>query len=171
KKSKHGGAGTSEDNSGDEDADKKTIVAEAEEKKDNDDDDDEDGELIADEHMVDGKVSWKIANAYLKAMSYPKAMICIAFFLIREGVHVSVNLWLRYWISESEARDRDGADSRPVSYYLAGYAILVMIFMGFDVNVNYLSEVVCGIQAAKTLHNRLITHVLRLPMSFFDTTP
>ncbi|KAG0038711.1 Canalicular multispecific organic anion transporter 1, partial [Gryganskiella cystojenkinii] len=170
KKSKHGGAGTSEDNSGDEDADKKATVAEAEE-KDNDDDGDEDGELIANEHMVIGKVSWRTANAYLKAMSYPKAMICIAFFLIGEVFQVSINLWLRYWISESEARDRDGADSRPVSYYLTGNAILVLIFMGFDISSNYICGVVCGIQAAKTLHNRLITRVLRLPMSFFDTTP
>ncbi|KAG0204740.1 hypothetical protein BGX28_003401 [Mortierella sp. GBA30] len=32
-------------------------------------------------------------------------------------------------------------------------------------------EVVCGIRAAKTLHDVLLTRVLRLPMSFFDTTP
>lgn len=97
--------------------------------------------------------------------------MCVAFFIIGQSCHVGTNLWLRYWISESEARDRDGGEPRPISFYLMGYGALVVLFMMCDITVNYVSEVVCGIQAATTLHNRLITRVLRLPMSFFDTTP
>ena len=61
-KGKHG-AGTSEDNLADEDADKTTLVAEADKKND-----DENGELIADESMVSGKVGWKTFDVYLRAM-------------------------------------------------------------------------------------------------------
>ncbi|KAF9962636.1 hypothetical protein BGZ72_000056 [Mortierella alpina] len=34
-----------------------------------------------------------------------------------------------------------------------------------------MANVVCALQGAKTLHERLLSRVLRLPMSFFDTTP
>ena len=98
------------------------------------------------------------------ARSYPKAIVCVVFCLLRELIQVSTNLWLRYWISETEARDQDGAAPRTVSFYLAGYGVLVLFFLCFDITVNYISMVVCGIQAAKTLHERLITRILRLPM-------
>jgi len=84
---------------------------------------------------------------------------------------MSTNFWLRYWISDSQEREKNGEDARPVSYYLMGYGRLVLLYMFFDLVSNYTTEVVCGIQASKVLYDRLMTRVLRLPMSFFDVTP
>ncbi|KAF9968528.1 hypothetical protein BGZ70_002765 [Mortierella alpina] len=136
-----------------------------------DDYNDDDGELIADEKMEEGKVGWKIVQIYAKAVSYKNVAICLLSFVLAQSCHISTNFWLRYWITDMEEREREGQEGRPTSYYLTGYGVLVVLYMFFDVIVNYFTEVVCGIRASNVLYDRLLTRVLRLPMSFFDTTP
>ncbi|KAF9299941.1 hypothetical protein BGZ74_008485 [Mortierella antarctica] len=156
----------------DDDSARNTIVATEETaKKDDDDEDDANGELVSDEKMVDGKVSWKILMVYARAVSLPKAIFCIFMFIAGQAVHISTNLWLRKWINDTEESERTDSTLHPVSYYLLGYGGLVLLFMFFDVLINYVSEVVCGIQGSKVLFNQLLNRVFRLPMSFFDTTP
>ncbi|KAG0288499.1 hypothetical protein BGZ98_004237 [Dissophora globulifera] len=121
--------------------------------------------------MMEGRVGWKILLIYAKAASYRNALFCIMLFVLAQACHIGTNFWLRYWISDSEARERDGQEMRPVSYYLIGYARLVVLYMCLDVVVNYTTEVVCGIRASKVIYDQLLTRVLRLPMSFFDVTP
>lgn len=98
-------------------------------------------------------------------------MFCILLFVMAQACHLSTNFWLRYWISDSQQRERDGEEGRPASYYLFGYGRLVLVYMFFNVVSDYATEVICGIQASKVLYDRLLTRVLRLPMSFFDVTP
>ncbi|KAF9301686.1 hypothetical protein BG003_002701, partial [Podila horticola] len=156
-----------------DDSARNTIVAteETTKKDDDDDEDDANGELVSDEKMVDGKVSWKILMVYARAVSLPKAIFCIFMFIAGQAVHISTNLWLRKWINDTEDNERTGGTLHPVSYYLLGYGGLVLLFMCFDVLINYVSEVVCGIQGSKVLFNKLLNRIFRLPMSFFDTTP
>ncbi|KAF9355136.1 hypothetical protein BGX26_006959 [Mortierella sp. AD094] len=128
-------------------------------------------ELIADEKMEEGDVGWRIVSIYAKAASYRKALTCIALFIFAQACLISTNFWLRHWVSDTETRERDGSEQRPVSYYLGGYGGLVALYMVLDVIVNYVAEVVCGISASTVLFESLLTRVLRMPMSFFDTTP
>ncbi|KAF9992335.1 Multidrug resistance-associated protein 1, partial [Entomortierella chlamydospora] len=132
---------------------------------------DDSGELIAEEKMEEGRVGWNIVAIYAEAASYRNALICIVLVILAQACHISTNFWLRYWISDSESREKDGVEPRPASYYLIGYAQLVVLYLILDIIVNYSIEVVCGIRASKTLYDRLMTRVLRMPMSFFDTTP
>ncbi|KAF9943925.1 hypothetical protein BGZ72_003064, partial [Mortierella alpina] len=101
------------------------------------DGDNDAGELIADEKMEEGKVGWKVVLIYAKAASYVNVMICLTLFILAQLCHISTNFWLRYWIRDLEERERDGHEGRPTSYYLTGYGILVVLFMCFDVVVNY----------------------------------
>ncbi|KAF9909311.1 hypothetical protein EC991_008822 [Linnemannia zychae] len=136
-----------------------------------DDDDNDAGELIADERMEEGKVGWRVAIIYAKAASLRNTVFCLVLFGLAQSCHVSTNFWLRYWISDTEERERTGETGRHVSYYLRGYGMLVLLYMALNVTVNYVTEAVCGIQASKVLHEKLLDRVLRLPMAFFDTTP
>ncbi|KAF8936499.1 hypothetical protein BGZ47_009465 [Haplosporangium gracile] len=151
---------------------KKKNVGEGEDK---DDGDEKDGELIAEETMVDGKVSWKVAMAYTRAVTLKNVFFCVSLFIGGQACQIATNFWLRYWILDMESKEANpSASSSPThstSYYLYGYGILILAFVIMDVLVNYTSEVICGIKASRTIHNTLITRVLRLPMSFFDTTP
>lgn len=98
-------------------------------------------------------------------------MFCLVLFALSQACHVSTNFWLRYWVSDTEERDRSGQVGRPISYYLQGYGMLVLLYMALDIADNYVTEAVCGIQASKVLHENLLDRVLRLPMAFFDVTP
>ncbi|KAF9367094.1 hypothetical protein CPB97_006346, partial [Podila verticillata] len=124
------GESDSEDDSG-----RNTIVAteeEANKKADDDEDDETNGELISDEKMVDGKVGWNILMVYARAVSLPKAIICVCMFIIGQAIHISTNLWLRKWINDAEESERTGNIPHPTLYYLLGYGGIVLLFMIFD---------------------------------------
>ncbi|KAF9131983.1 hypothetical protein BG015_003780, partial [Linnemannia schmuckeri] len=72
---------------------------------------------------------------------------------------------------DSEEEERGGPPAQNVSYYLTVYGFMILFYVILDVFVSYVSQVICGIQAARTLHDALLARILRLPMSFFDTTP
>ncbi|KAG0036336.1 hypothetical protein BGZ82_004362 [Podila clonocystis] len=149
------------------------VTTEKADEKDDDDfeNDDSNGELVTEETVVAGKVGWKILMVYARAISLPKAIFCIFIFIIGRGVHISTSLWLRKWINDTEDNERTGTTLHPVSFYLLGYGGLVLVYMFFDILINYVSEVTCGIQGSTVLFNRLLSRMFRLPMSFFDTTP
>ncbi|KAF9167969.1 hypothetical protein DFQ26_002194 [Actinomortierella ambigua] len=71
-----------------------------------------------------------------------------------------------------DADDREtGSDSNSVAFYLVVYGLLVAVFLVLHVLVNYVAQVVTFLGAAVVIHEALLRRVLRLPMSFFDTTP
>ncbi|KAG0266802.1 Multidrug resistance-associated protein 1 [Mortierella polycephala] len=151
-----------------------TVVEETGIKKDNNDGDGvkgENGELIAEEEMGVGKVGWKIALIYAKAASYRNVLFSVFLIVVAQACHIGTNFWLRYWIIDTDERNRDGRVSRPASYYLMGYGMVVVLYMMLDLVIHYVAQVICGIRASTILYDRLLTRVLRLPMSFFDTTP
>ncbi|KAF9946186.1 Multidrug resistance-associated protein 1, partial [Mortierella alpina] len=116
------------------------------------------GGLIEDEKMEAGKIGWRVVNDYAKAVTYRYAILSIGLFALHQASHIGTNMWLRYWIQDTDG-DQSGEGPHPTSYYLLGYGLLVCIYMVFDMAANYVSsKVVCGIQAARTLHDRLITH-------------
>ncbi|KAI8599972.1 hypothetical protein EDD21DRAFT_378402 [Dissophora ornata] len=125
-----------------------------------------DGALVGAEKVEEGKVGWRVYLDYANAISFGNAVLCLFLYALGQGCQIATNFWLRYWVTAEER-----GDDRPIVFYLVGYALLVVVFVFVDVSVNYMANVVCGIQGAKTLHDRLLTRVLRMPMSFFDTTP
>ncbi|KAF9342072.1 Canalicular multispecific organic anion transporter 1, partial [Mortierella sp. AD094] len=165
-------AGSSSDSEGDG-SERDTIVEEgdASNDKDSQSGDVNSGELVAEEKMESGRVGWNVVLIYARAVSYPYALICISLFIVSQVCHIGTNFWLRYWIFDTESRERNGYEPRPASFYLIGYGGLVILFMCIDVIVNYTSEVICGLRASKVIYDRLLTRILRMPMSFFDTTP
>jgi len=83
-----------------------------------------------------------------------------------QGCQIATNFWLRYWVTADEREDK-----RSIAFFLGGYALLVSGYLIVDVMVSYVANVICGVQGARVIYNDLQTRVLRMPMSFFDTTP
>ncbi|KAG0258853.1 hypothetical protein BGZ95_004854 [Linnemannia exigua] len=107
-----------------------------------------DAQLVLAEETAQSNVGWPLLKAYFKS------------------AQIGVNIWLQHWSSRSEARQRDD-----VPLFLGVYAALVLSYMASDIGVNLIIFVGGGIRSSKLLHDRLADKVLRLPMSFFDTTP
>ncbi|KAF9134617.1 hypothetical protein BGW39_006382 [Mortierella sp. 14UC] len=158
---------------GDVDSERNTIVEEedSDDDKKGDDGKEKSGELVADEAMEEGKVGWNVAHAYVKAVTYRNAILLLTLFASSMGFHILTNLWLRHWISDSEEEEHGGSPAQKASYYLTVYGLMILFYVILDIFLNYTGQVVCGIQASRTLHDALLARILRLPMSFFDTTP
>ncbi|KAG0351717.1 hypothetical protein BG005_008781, partial [Podila minutissima] len=124
------------------------------------------GALVVEETVQVGKIDWKVYLAYAKAISIYNAVICVLLYAFVQACQIATNVWLARWTS-----DTGRGDAQPISYYLAGYSILVGVFLVVDLIVHYIANVVCGLRGAKNLHDRLLTRVLRMPISFFDVTP
>ncbi|KAG0327662.1 hypothetical protein BG004_002731, partial [Podila humilis] len=140
------------------------------------------GNLVSVEKMQEGKVSWEVVKTYAQACtiddclppissSYLNTFNCLMLLILGQIAQISTNLWLRYWITDSETHERDGTKGHSVAFYLTGYAFFVLLFMVLDVSGNYSCEVLCGVRASRTLFKRLLNRILQMPMSFFDTTP
>ncbi|KAG0275589.1 hypothetical protein BGZ95_008606, partial [Linnemannia exigua] len=126
------------------------------------------GGLVGKEKVEEGKVGWRVYLDYARAISFKRAFICLCLYGVGQACQISTTFWLRYWMTAGE---RERKEDRPPYFYLAGYAVLMLLYLVVDVTVSYMANVVCGIRGARTLHNRLLTRVLRYPMSTFDTTP
>ncbi|KAF9210521.1 Canalicular multispecific organic anion transporter 2 [Podila verticillata] len=126
---------------------------------------DEKAELVAEEQMVLGSVSWEVYKIYGRAASYKYSIFAVLLFVAGQACQIGTNLWLKYWTTPGSAAEQ------PVGKLLGVYAALVLGFMILNVVVSYVVMVLAAIRASTRLHERLLTTMLRLPMSFFDTTP
>ncbi|KAF9358095.1 hypothetical protein BGX26_002516 [Mortierella sp. AD094] len=135
--------------------DTKTVVAKKDDK----------AELIADEHMAMGSVSWNVYKIYAKAASYKVSFLVVLLFVISQAIQIGTNLWLQYWTTPA------GVSRYSVSAFLGIYAALVIVYLLMTVTTTYVAMVTAAIRASARLHEQLLSKLLRLPMSFFDTTP
>ncbi|KAG0315006.1 Multidrug resistance-associated protein 1 [Dissophora globulifera] len=124
------------------------------------------GSLVGAEKVVEGRVGWGVYLDYVDAISIRNAVLCLFLYALGQVCQLSTSFWLRYWVTADEREE-----SRSIAFYLVGYALLIVIFLMVDIAISYMTAVVCGIKGSKTLYDRLLTRVLRMPMSFFDTTP
>ncbi|ORZ07986.1 ABC transporter type 1, transmembrane domain-containing protein [Lobosporangium transversale] len=124
---------------------------------------DDNAALVEEERMKVGSIQWHVFWTYAKAASYFYVCQILFLFIIIQACQIGTNTWLQYWVRDNQTHS--------IGYYMGIYAILVVTFMLLIVWTSYTTMVTAGIRAGERLHNRLLTNVLRLPMSFFDTTP
>ena len=126
---------------------------------------DDKGELVVEEKMVEGCVSWNVYIKYVKSTSYKYALTVVALYALVQSIQIDSNIWLKYWVTNS------ASGNLTLSGYLGIYAAFILAFVLLSALVTYFAMVLAIVRAARRLHERLLDKVLRLPMSFFDTTP
>lgn len=120
--------------------------------------------LIAAEERDIGSVGWEVYRQYTFAVGGLLLVGSILLlYLIDQSAQIGGNWWLSHWSTQPNAADE-------VYFYLGIYAALGGASTAF-VFVRSLLSAVAGLNAAETLHDRLVQRVLRAPMAFFDTTP
>ncbi|KAF9398069.1 Canalicular multispecific organic anion transporter 1, partial [Podila epigama] len=115
--------------------------------------------------MVLGAVSWNTYVTYAKAASLRYTFMVVIIFILSQACQIGTNVWLKHWAS------REGSNQYTVASFLGIYASLIVVFMLMNVASGYATMVLAAIRASNRLHERLLSKMLRLPMSFFDTTP
>ncbi|KAG9323193.1 hypothetical protein KVV02_002982 [Mortierella alpina] len=125
--------------------------------------------LIVVEKVAQDDVGTDIILAYAEAASYRNAAFIFILFLLAQGCLVSTSLWLRHWIKVTKSSDDDHPPS--LILFLGVYGALTFVYVLIYVVVMWLGFAVARIQASEKIHARLLDKILRLPISFFDTTP
>ncbi|KAG0223089.1 Canalicular multispecific organic anion transporter 2 [Actinomortierella wolfii] len=133
------------------------------------------GVLTTEENVSESVAGWWIYKRYAKAASYRNVILVIVLFMAAQALHIATNVWLKYWIGNKKAGDKHDIDNNSrqhsTALYLGVYALLVVMYMVANGISNYVTPVVGSLRAAAMVHDGLLNRVLRLPMSFFDTTP
>ncbi|GFF26271.1 ABC transporter C family member 1 [Aspergillus lentulus] len=123
----------------------------------------DDGALMTAEGKAVKSVPWSVYLAYIRASGSILNAVWIFLLLVGfRGANIMTGLWLSYWSAQSFDLSR----SQWIGIY-AGLACLqgVLLF-AFS-----LCTSVVGTNASRKMLNQATWHVLRSPMSFFDTTP
>ncbi|KAF9967419.1 hypothetical protein BGZ73_000542, partial [Actinomortierella ambigua] len=130
-----------------------------------------DGALISKEKVTADNLGWHLYHRYFKALSYKNTIAVIVMCILSQAFQIWTNLWLRQWVDDTKEAEETGAAIHPASFYLIVYALLAVGSLSSMVVYKIITQVVAGMRAALLIQDQLLCRVLRLPMSFFDTTP
>lgn len=139
-------------------ADEARVMAETEESED---------AKARKEHLEQGKVKWEVYLEYAKACNPSGVILFLSATVASMLVSVLANVWLKHW---SEVNTRYGYNPH-ITKYLGIYFLLGMASSVFIMAQTIVMWVFCTISGSRKLHNDMAVSVLRLPMSFFETTP
>ncbi|KAF8952078.1 Multidrug resistance-associated protein 1 [Haplosporangium bisporale] len=126
---------------------------------------DDNADLITEETMKVGGIHWHIYIIYAKAASYRCAILVPILFGVIQCCQIGANTWLENWVQISDITIHS------ISYFMGIYAILITSYILLFACTSHIALTTAAIRASERLHDSLLNNVLRLPMSFFDTTP
>ncbi|KAJ2850630.1 hypothetical protein IWW36_001741 [Coemansia brasiliensis] len=130
----------------------------------------ENGQTITAEVNARGKVSWNTYLTYLKSCGLQNSLLLLATIILSTISNVSANFWLKHWAS-ANSRSEAVYSQETLFYYLAIYGLLGILGSATSAVRNLLLWARCSIDAATTIHQKMLYGVLRSPMVYFDTTP
>ncbi|KAI1287112.1 ATP-binding cassette sub-family C member 3 [Halotydeus destructor] len=127
------------------------------------------GRLVETESAETGSVKLSVYANYARAIGVTSCVALLLGNVTQSGLGLASSLWLSAW-------SNDGSDPEKVSdvqlryVRLAVYAALGISQAALVYFIN-LTTFYATLKASKFLHNAMLDHIIRAPMSFFDTTP
>ncbi|XP_055546953.1 multidrug resistance-associated protein 1-like [Wyeomyia smithii] len=122
--------------------------------------------LIEKEEAATGGVSYHVYIKYFKAIGWNLAFWSIFASVLNQASALYGSVWLTDWSEDPEA----ATDPSVRDMYLGVYGGLGGIQSITSLIASITLALGC-LQAAYKMHNNLLESTLRMPMSFFDTTP
>ncbi|KAJ3054695.1 hypothetical protein HK097_001102 [Rhizophlyctis rosea] len=133
--------------------------------------------LILKEESAKGSVDWGVYVAYAKSCTLTRVAMFLVIAILNQCLSVGQNLYLASWADENDNANSKGMkmvmdeDRERIMRRLAVYGGLGLLFSFTVVGQTIFVWVLCGIRSARVMHEKLLNNVVRLPQSFFDTTP
>ncbi|KAK9371704.1 P-loop containing nucleoside triphosphate hydrolase protein [Lipomyces chichibuensis] len=119
------------------------------------------------EHSEKGQVKLGVYREYIKAANVSVVVTFLVLMIASNSMSVGGNIWLKHW---SDVNTRYG-DNPDTGKYLGVYLFFGVTAAFLTLFYTLVLWIFCTIEAARKLHDRMLRHVIRSPMSFFDTTP
>eukprot|EP00095_Tigriopus_kingsejongensis_P006313 snap_masked-scaffold61_size441589-processed-gene-3.13 protein:Tk06313 transcript:snap_masked-scaffold61_size441589-processed-gene-3.13-mRNA-1 annotation:"abc transporter" len=126
------------------------------------------GRLVEDEEAMIGKVNWKVYLSYLKDLGNIISTISFLLYLVGQGLESGSSYWLAFWADANDVNPARANDNTP--FYLGIYSGIGLL----QIVIMIIREIVLFISCADAsfiIHDKLLSRVVRSPMSFFDTNP
>ncbi|TGZ64921.1 hypothetical protein CRM22_006127 [Opisthorchis felineus] len=147
------------------------------------------GRFVEDEEVAQGHVPWLAYTQYILARGWLTTLMTFLVYGVYLGLGTFANFWLQWFADDADLRDAErslrnetifnndtarmeliGEVSRRTIHYVGGYgwmglglSVLVVVYI--------LLHITSTLRASKLIHQKLLSHVLRAPMSFFDRNP
>ncbi|XP_037822326.1 multidrug resistance-associated protein 1 isoform X2 [Lucilia sericata] len=126
----------------------------------------EEGKLIETEKSRTGGVEFAVYKHYIKSVGIFLSMATLILNFVFQAFQIGSNLWLTKWSNDKLVSNDTGLRDMYLGVYGAfgfgqaifSYGVALVPWLG-------------ALRAALILHSTLLTNIMRLPLSFFDTTP
>ncbi|ESO89359.1 hypothetical protein LOTGIDRAFT_229211 [Lottia gigantea] len=134
----------------------------------------QDGKFI-EEESIHGKVQWSVYKGYFETIGKSQVILVAVLFFSHHLLHLLANIWLTKWTDQLDNlqtfSNTTGDVIQEINIYFISY------YGGYGVSIVCVLILMCAainrsiLQSARVTHHKLVTSVLRSPMSFFETTP
>lgn len=125
------------------------------------------GRLMTIEARSAGQVKGNVYMGYAKAYGLSLVLVVASLVAAEQALRVLTNWWLSQWSDASFSRYENG---RNTGYYIGIYGALTGAF-AITTLIRSLSNNLSAVRAARRLHFAMLDCIVRVPISFFDTTP
>ncbi|KAK9465552.1 P-loop containing nucleoside triphosphate hydrolase protein [Lipomyces arxii] len=119
------------------------------------------------EHAEKGQVKFSVYKEYIKAANIHVVFLFLILMIGSNSMSVGGNVWLKHW---SDVNTQYGGNP-DIGKYLGFYLLFGVVAAVLTLLYTLVLWIFCTIEAARKLHDMMLRHVIRSPMSFFDTTP
>uniref|UniRef100_A0A5S6Q8F7 ABC-type glutathione-S-conjugate transporter n=1 Tax=Trichuris muris TaxID=70415 RepID=A0A5S6Q8F7_TRIMR len=126
--------------------------------------------LIEEETTETGRVKWRVYKMYMQSIGYLSSFVVLILYVVSGGLSVGSSLWLAEWSEDYACTTKNGTDCAQTDTRIAVYAALG-IGQALFVFAAALLMTLCMVVSSANLHERLLHNLLRVPMSFYETTP
>ncbi|KAJ3280788.1 hypothetical protein HDU79_011375 [Rhizoclosmatium sp. JEL0117] len=136
--------------------------------------------LTVKEESAKGSVSWKVYAAYAQSCGVGSILLFLCNAVFSQFLSIAQNLYLADW-ADSNDRKRDmvlrglvsaeNVEKEDVFTRLVVYGGIGLLYAASFVVQSIFVWIYCGIRSARILHNSMLENIVRLPQSYFDTTP
>lgn len=141
-------------------------------------------QLTQKEESAKGSVSWSVYKSYAESCSYTTVALYLIFAVASQMLSVGQNVFLSDWAASNDVKEighleafavppksNPSQESAEITWRLSIYALLGVLYSISVIGGVIFVWVYCGIRSARFLHSGMLNNIVKLPQSFFDTTP
>ena len=133
-----------------------------------------DGVMMETEERERGGVAGDVYVYYLKQASPWAAVLIILSFIVSQSTGVGQNFWMTRWAVQDKGYivnyDDEWTQNEILGWFLSIYCLAAFINSTSN-NLRRLIITLIGLRTSRKLHHRLLVHIMKAPVKFFDVTP
>ncbi|KHJ47246.1 ABC transporter transmembrane region [Trichuris suis] len=126
--------------------------------------------LIEEETAETGRVKAHVYKLYVQSIGFLSSFVVFILYMVSGGLSVGSSIWLAEWSEDSVCSAKNRSDCVQTDTRIGVYAALG-IGQALFVFAAALLMMLCMVASSANLHERLLHNLLRVPMSFYETTP